>query len=143
MALFGLPHIRLVRLLFSAGTVFSSHDNSAGTVFFSQFQPSFRPPNGANDNSADIFISSTAPCLISAWCLIGVFLHTRHWWQPTLPRRGWAGLPFSRQGRVKGQGRLVPVPTPPPNHCQALASWSPAARWLRQLTGVEERFGLD
>ena len=47
MALFGLPHIRLVRLLFSARTVFLSHNNSAGTVFFSQFQPSFRPANGA------------------------------------------------------------------------------------------------
>jgi len=40
--LFGLPHIRLVRLLFSAGTVFFSHNNSAGTVFFSQFQPSWQ-----------------------------------------------------------------------------------------------------
>ena len=46
-ALFGLPHIRLVQLLFSAGTVFFSHNNSAGTVFFSQFQSSFRPANGA------------------------------------------------------------------------------------------------
>jgi len=27
--------------------VFLSHNNSAGTVFFSQFQPSFRPANGA------------------------------------------------------------------------------------------------
>ena len=35
MAPFGLPHIRLVRLVFSAGT-----------VFFSQFQPRFRPANG-------------------------------------------------------------------------------------------------
>ena len=43
MALFGLPHIRLVRLVFSVGTVFFSHNNSAGTVFFSQFQPRFRP----------------------------------------------------------------------------------------------------
>ena len=47
MALFGLPYIRLVRLLFSAGTVFFSHNNSAETVFFSQFQPRFRPANGA------------------------------------------------------------------------------------------------
>ncbi|XP_066397823.1 tyrosyl-DNA phosphodiesterase 1-like isoform X3 [Miscanthus floridulus] len=47
LELFGLPHIRLVRLLFSVGTVFFSHNNSAGTVFFSQFQPSFRPANGA------------------------------------------------------------------------------------------------
>jgi len=35
MALFGLPHIRFVWLLFSAGTVFLSHNNSAGTVFLS------------------------------------------------------------------------------------------------------------
>ena len=34
-ALFGLPHIQLLRLLFSAGTVFFSHNNSAVTVFFS------------------------------------------------------------------------------------------------------------
>jgi len=47
MALFGLPHIRLVRLVFSAGTVFFSHNNSTGTVLFSQFQPRFRPANGA------------------------------------------------------------------------------------------------
>ena len=40
---FGLPHIRLV---FSAGTVFFSHNNSARTVFFSQFQPRFIPANG-------------------------------------------------------------------------------------------------
>ena len=33
--LFGLPHIRLVRLLFSSETVFFSHNNSARTVFFS------------------------------------------------------------------------------------------------------------
>ena len=45
---FGLPHIQLVRLLFSAGTVFFSHNNSARTVFFSQFQPKFCQPNGAN-----------------------------------------------------------------------------------------------
>ena len=56
--MFDLPHIRLIRLLFSAGTVFFSHNNSAGivffshnnsagTVFFSQFQPKFRPANGA------------------------------------------------------------------------------------------------
>ena len=32
-----LPHIRLVRFLFSAGTVFFSHNNSDRTVFFSQF----------------------------------------------------------------------------------------------------------
>jgi len=43
---FSLPHIRLVRLLFLAETVFFSHNNSAGTVFFSQFQPSFVPANG-------------------------------------------------------------------------------------------------
>ena len=36
MALFGLPYIRFVRLLFSAGTVFFSHNNSVRTVFFSQ-----------------------------------------------------------------------------------------------------------
>ena len=47
MTPFSLPHIRLVRLVFSAGTVFFSHNNSAGTVFFSQFQPKFRPANGA------------------------------------------------------------------------------------------------
>ena len=35
MASFGLPHIRFVRLVFSAGTVFFSHNNSARTVFFS------------------------------------------------------------------------------------------------------------
>jgi len=45
MALFGLPHIRLIRLLFSAETVFFSHNNSAGTEFFSQFQPSFNHPS--------------------------------------------------------------------------------------------------
>ena len=32
MAPFGLLHIRLVRLVFSAGTVFFSHNNSVGTV---------------------------------------------------------------------------------------------------------------
>ena len=32
---------------FSAGTIFFSHNNSARTVFFSQFQLSFRPANGA------------------------------------------------------------------------------------------------
>ena len=44
---FGLPHIRFIRLIFSAGTMFFSHNNSARTVFFSQFQPKFRPANGA------------------------------------------------------------------------------------------------
>ena len=42
MALFGLPHVRFVRLLFSAETVFFSHNNSTRTVF----QPSFSKPNG-------------------------------------------------------------------------------------------------
>ena len=37
---FGLPHIRLIRLLFSAGTVFFSHNNSAGTVFSANFSQS-------------------------------------------------------------------------------------------------------
>ena len=32
MALFGLPHIRLVRFVFSAKTMFFSHNNSAGTA---------------------------------------------------------------------------------------------------------------
>jgi len=45
LAPFGLPHIRLVRLLFSAETVFFSHSNSARTVFSSQFQPKFCQPN--------------------------------------------------------------------------------------------------
>ena len=43
---FGLPHIWLVQLIFSAGRVFFSHNNSARTVFFSQFQPRFSEPNG-------------------------------------------------------------------------------------------------
>ena len=47
MALFGLPHIRFVGLVFSAGTVFFSHNNSVRTIFFSEFQPSFRSVNGA------------------------------------------------------------------------------------------------
>ena len=47
MAPFGLPHIQLVQLLFSVGTLFFSHNNSAGTIFFSQFQPNFSKPNGA------------------------------------------------------------------------------------------------
>ena len=34
---FGLPHIQLVRLLFSAGTVFFSHNNSTGRVFSASF----------------------------------------------------------------------------------------------------------
>ena len=46
---FGLPHIWLVQLIFSAGRVFFSHNNSARTVFFSQFQPNFSKPNGAKD----------------------------------------------------------------------------------------------
>ena len=37
MGLFGLPYIRLVRLLFSAETIFFSHNNSVKIVFFSQF----------------------------------------------------------------------------------------------------------
>ena len=45
LALFGLPHIRFVRLLFSAGTVFFSYNNSVGTIFFSQFQSKFCQPN--------------------------------------------------------------------------------------------------
>ena len=47
MAPFGLPHIRLVQLLFSAETVFFSHNISIGTVFSSQFQQRFSQPNGA------------------------------------------------------------------------------------------------
>ena len=35
LAPFGLPYIRLVRLLFSAGTMFFSYNNSARTVFIS------------------------------------------------------------------------------------------------------------
>ena len=41
---FGLPYIRLVRLLFSAGTVFFSHNVSARTVFSSHLQPNFGKP---------------------------------------------------------------------------------------------------
>ena len=37
LAPFGLPYIQLVRLLFSAGTVFFSHNNSARTVFSASF----------------------------------------------------------------------------------------------------------
>jgi len=48
-----LTRNRLVRLVFSAGTVFFSHNNSARTVFFSQFQPSFSKSNG--DVSCCIF----------------------------------------------------------------------------------------
>ena len=60
LAPFGLPYIRLVRLVFSARTVFFSHNNSARTVFFNQFQPSFSEPNGATwlvsaSTSADKF----------------------------------------------------------------------------------------
>ena len=39
---FGLPKNRLVRLVFLAGTVFFSHNNSTRTVFFSQFQQAER-----------------------------------------------------------------------------------------------------
>ena len=35
--LFGLPHIWLIRFLFSAGTVFFSHNNSGRTVFSGSF----------------------------------------------------------------------------------------------------------
>ena len=52
-ALFNLPYI--IRLLFSVGTVFFSHNNSAGTVFFSQFQPKFRPTNGAQMATRIVF----------------------------------------------------------------------------------------
>ena len=45
---FGLPHIQLVRFIFSARTVFFSHNSSARTVFFSQFQLRFSKPNGAS-----------------------------------------------------------------------------------------------
>ena len=51
MAPFACLKVWLVRLVFSAGTVFFSHNNSAGTVFFSQFQPKFRPANGAIKNA--------------------------------------------------------------------------------------------
>jgi len=37
MAPFGLPRNRIVRLVFSAGTVFFSHNNSDRTMFFSQY----------------------------------------------------------------------------------------------------------
>ena len=40
---------RLVRLLFSAGTLFFSHNNSAGTVFSVKFSPA---------NGADQYIAS-------------------------------------------------------------------------------------
>ena len=39
MAPFGLPRNRFVRLVFSSGTIFFSHNNLARTVFSSQFQP--------------------------------------------------------------------------------------------------------
>ena len=42
---FGLPHIWFVRLLFLARIVFFFHNNSARTVFFSQFQQKFCQPN--------------------------------------------------------------------------------------------------
>ena len=38
LAPFGLPYIRLVRLLFSTGTVFFSHNISARTVFSTTFR---------------------------------------------------------------------------------------------------------
>jgi len=40
---------RLVRLLFSAGTVFFSHNNLALAYFFSQFQPSERGHSAKTD----------------------------------------------------------------------------------------------
>ena len=45
---FGLPKNRLIRLVFSAGTVFFSHNNSAGTVFLSQFQQAERDARTRN-----------------------------------------------------------------------------------------------
>jgi len=53
---FSLPPIRLVRLFFSVGTVFFSHNNSAGTVFFSQFQSKFCQPNGYHATIAGLLI---------------------------------------------------------------------------------------
>ena len=47
VAPFACLKVWLLRLVFLVGTVFFSHNNSAGTVFFSQFQPKFRPANGA------------------------------------------------------------------------------------------------
>ena len=41
----------LFGLFFSAGTVFFSYNNSARTVFFSQFQSKFSKPNGAIDGA--------------------------------------------------------------------------------------------
>ena len=47
----------LVRLLFSVGTVFFSHNNSTGTVFFSQIQPSERGLCGKNKDERLSFIA--------------------------------------------------------------------------------------
>ena len=43
------PETGFIRLVFSAGTVFFSHNNLTRIVFFSQFQSSFVPANGANN----------------------------------------------------------------------------------------------
>ena len=47
MASFGWSEIWFVRLFFPAETVFFFHNISIRIVFFNQFQPSFRPANGA------------------------------------------------------------------------------------------------
>ena len=49
-ALFGLPHIRLVQLPFSAGTVFFSHNNLAGTVFSASFSQVSDQRTGQKNN---------------------------------------------------------------------------------------------
>jgi len=73
MAPFGLPHIQLVRLLFSAGTV-------ARIVFFSQFQPKFSKPNGAyflHKTAHAMFIITSyglSHSLVRSWQLVLYFL---------------------------------------------------------------------
>jgi len=54
---FGLPHNRLVRLFFSAGTVFFSHNNSIRTVFFSQ--------NSVAGWSYAVLASYVVPCAVA------------------------------------------------------------------------------
>ena len=51
MALFACLIIHTFQLVFSVGTIFFSHNNSARTVFFQLIQPSFSKPNGTIENN--------------------------------------------------------------------------------------------
>ena len=145
MALFGLPHIRL---LFSAGTVFFSHNNSAGTMFFIQFQPSFRPANEAILSFVlEKFISAYLASLVGGSSIyLCMFLNQAFFSAKNiqLRKKTWSACDpnsVAQSVRVHGLDQIGPRPSKierRPNYCCSFMSSGagPAAELLPRLSNA-------